>query len=111
MKNDIMSGNYDFESNEWSAKARTFIQHLLIVDSSSWPEAKKAIQHRWLRKQTWDGTRVDTDQSQGNGAQGEKIIREAEFKRVTLNALAKALTAEQILAFTTEFSGKQTSMT
>jgi len=111
MKDDIMSGNYDFESNEWSAKARTFIQHLLIVNSSHRPEAKEAIQHPWLRKQTWDGTRVDTDQSQGNGAQGEKIIREAEFKRVTLNALAKALTAEQILALITEFSGKQTSMT
>ena len=30
---------------------------------------------------------------------------------MTLNALAKALTAEQILALITEFSGKQTSMT
>ena len=35
MKDDIMSGNYNFESDEWSAKAKTFIQHLLIVDSSS----------------------------------------------------------------------------
>ena len=83
MKNDIMSGNYNFESDEWSAAAKTFIQHLLIVDSSRRPEAKEAIQHPWLRKQTWHGTRADPDQSQGNGAQGEKIIREAEFKRVT----------------------------
>ena len=35
MKDDIMSGNYNFESDEWSAAAKTFIQHLLIVDSSS----------------------------------------------------------------------------
>ena len=59
------------------------------------------------RNYAWHGSRVDTNQSQGNGVQGGKIICEAEFKRVTLNVL----TAKQILAFITEFSGKQTSMT
>ena len=59
------------------------------------------------RNYAWHGSRVDTNQLQGNGVQGGKIICEAEFKRVTLNVL----TAKQILAFITEFSGKQTSMT
>ena len=98
-----MNGEYDFEHEVWqsiSDEGIHFVAHLLQVDPSNRPYAKKATRHPWFRKQAL-GTlkkqakantflmgqkkRDDNSAHEETDDDIQRTLREADFKRTALN--------------------------